>query len=52
MNCAVAVSAALGLLVTKRSLNLKVGVLRLGDINFATVNGEVYSEFHLLERGL
>jgi len=25
-------------------VNLKVGVLRIGDINFATVNGEVYSE--------
>ena len=25
-------------------VNLKVGVLRVGDINFATVNGEVYSE--------
>ena len=25
-------------------MNLKVGVLRLGDINFATVNGEVHSE--------
>jgi len=25
-------------------VNLKVGVLRLGDINFVTVNGEVYSE--------
>jgi neutral ceramidase len=25
-------------------VNLKVGVLRIGDINFATVNGEVYSD--------
>jgi len=25
-------------------VNLKVGVLRIGDINFATVNGEVYSQ--------
>jgi hypothetical protein len=25
-------------------VNLKVGVLRLGDINFVTVNGEVYSQ--------
>jgi len=25
-------------------VNLKVGVLRLGDINFASVNGEVYSQ--------
>ena len=25
-------------------VNLKVGLLRLGDINFATVNGEVYSQ--------
>ena len=25
-------------------VNLKIGVLRLGDIHFATVNGEVYSE--------
>ena len=25
-------------------MNLKVGVLRIGDINFATVNGEVYSQ--------
>jgi neutral ceramidase len=25
-------------------VNLKVGVLRVGDIHFATVNGEVYSE--------
>jgi Neutral/alkaline non-lysosomal ceramidase, N-terminal len=25
-------------------VNLKVGLLRLGDINFATVNGEAYSE--------
>ena len=25
-------------------VNLKVGLLRIGDINFATVNGEVYSQ--------
>jgi hypothetical protein len=25
-------------------VNLKIGLLRLGDINFVTVNGEVYSE--------
>ena len=25
-------------------VNMKVGVLRIGDINFATVNGEVYSQ--------
>ena len=25
-------------------VNLKVGLLRLGDINFVTVNGEVYSQ--------
>ncbi|HEV2669153.1 MAG TPA: hypothetical protein VG324_29825 [Blastocatellia bacterium] len=25
-------------------VNLKVGVLRIGDINFVTVNGEVYSQ--------
>ena len=25
-------------------VNLKVGLLRLGDVNFVTVNGEVYSE--------
>ena len=28
-------------------VNLKVGVLRLGDINFVTVNGEVYSQIAL-----
>ena len=25
-------------------VNLKVGLLRVGDINFVTVNGEVYSD--------
>ena len=25
-------------------LNIKVGLLRIGDINFATVNGEIYSQ--------
>jgi hypothetical protein len=28
-------------------VNLKVGVLRIGDINFATVNGEVYSQISM-----
>jgi hypothetical protein len=32
-------------------VNLKVGLLRIGDINFVTVNGEVYSKIALKLKG-
>jgi hypothetical protein len=32
-------------------VNLKVGLLRIGDINFVTVNGEVYSKIALRLKG-